>query len=68
MQVMAKQDDLGKLSTPPSNIAHQQRKQKLALRKNECLKMENESAIEEKDKKNFSSEKWSKVIKMPVKG
>ncbi|KAM9582436.1 ankyrin repeat domain-containing protein 26 [Guaruba guarouba] len=68
MQVMTNQDDLDKLNTPPSNTADQQRKQKLALRKNECLKMENESALEEKDKKNFSSEKRSKLIKMPMKG
>lgn len=65
---MAKQDDLDNLNTPPSSTADQQRKQKLTLRKNECLKMENESAIEEEDKKNFSSEKRSKLIKMPMKG
>ncbi|XP_061229009.1 ankyrin repeat domain-containing protein 26-like [Neopsephotus bourkii] len=68
MQVMAKQDDPDKLNTPPCNTADQQRKQKLAVRKNECLKTENESAIEEKDKKNFSPEKRSKLSKMPMKG
>ncbi|XP_033918932.1 ankyrin repeat domain-containing protein 26 isoform X2 [Melopsittacus undulatus] len=68
MKVMTKQDDPDKSYTPPSNTADQQRQQKLTLRKNECLKMENESAIEEKDKKNFSSEKRSKLIKMPMKG
>ncbi|XP_065516429.1 ankyrin repeat domain-containing protein 36C-like isoform X2 [Lathamus discolor] len=67
-EVMAKQDDPDKSNTPPSNTADQQRKQTLTLRKNECLKMENESTIEEKDRNNFSPEKRSKLIKMPMKG
>lgn len=68
VQVMAKQDDPDKSNTPPSNTVDQQRKQTLTLRKNECLKMENESTIEEKDRNNFSPEKRSKLIKMPMKG
>ncbi|KAM6420901.1 ankyrin repeat domain-containing protein 26 isoform 8-T8 [Pluvialis apricaria] len=67
-QAVAKQEDLDKLNTPPGSITDQQMKQKLTLRKNDCLKMENENTIEEKDKKNFSSEERSKLIKMPMKG
>lgn len=65
---MAKQEDLDKLNTPPGNITDQQMKQKLTLKKDDCLKMENENTIEEEDKKNFSSEERSKLIKMPMKG
>ncbi|XP_055649053.1 ankyrin repeat domain-containing protein 26-like [Falco peregrinus] len=43
-------------------------KQKITVRKNDCLKMENENMIEEKDKKIFSSGESSKLIKMPMKG
>ena len=43
-------------------------KQKITVRKNDCLKMENENTIEEKDKKSFSSGEHSKLIKMPMKG
>ncbi|XP_055649488.1 uncharacterized protein LOC129783557 [Falco peregrinus] len=42
-------------------------KQKITVRKNDCLKMENENTIEEKDKKSFSSGGSSKLIKMPMK-
>ncbi|XP_075003173.1 ankyrin repeat domain-containing protein 26 isoform X3 [Calonectris borealis] len=63
-----KQEDLDKLNTPASNVTNQQMKQKLTLRKNDCLKMENENTMEKKDKNNFSSEERSKLIKMPMKG
>ncbi|KAM9293509.1 ankyrin repeat domain-containing protein 26 isoform 2-T2 [Morus bassanus] len=67
-QEVAKQEDLDKLNTPAGNITNQQMKQKLSLRKNDSLKMENENTIEEEDKKNFLSEERSKSIKMPMKG
>ncbi|GAB0207375.1 ankyrin repeat domain-containing protein 36A-like, partial [Grus japonensis] len=75
-QEVAKQEDLDKFNTPPGNVTNQQMKQKLTLRKNDCLKMENENTIEEKDKKNLeekdkkncSPEERSKLIKMPMKG
>ena len=60
---MAKQECVDKLN----NITNRQMKQKITVRKNDCLKMENENTIEEKGKKNFSSEESSKLIKMPVK-
>ncbi|XP_075285162.1 ankyrin repeat domain-containing protein 26 isoform X7 [Opisthocomus hoazin] len=68
MQVVGKQEDLDELNTLPDNVTNQQMKQKVALRKNDCLKMENENTIEEKDKKNFSSEERSTLTEMPVKG
>ncbi|XP_076186457.1 ankyrin repeat domain-containing protein 26 isoform X7 [Aptenodytes patagonicus] len=68
MQVVAKQEDLDKLNTLADNVTNQQMKQQITLRKNDSLKMENENTIEEKDKKNFSSEERSKLIKMPMKG
>ncbi|XP_010121240.1 PREDICTED: ankyrin repeat domain-containing protein 26-like, partial [Chlamydotis macqueenii] len=67
-QAAAKQEDLDKLNAPPDNVTDQQMKQKLTLRKNDCLKTENENTIEEKDKKNLSSEERSPLIKMPMKG
>ncbi|XP_009464674.1 PREDICTED: kinesin-related protein 4-like, partial [Nipponia nippon] len=67
MQAVAEQEDLDKLNTPAGSVTNQQMKQKLTLRKNDCLKMEKENTIEEKDKKNFASEKRSKLIKMPMK-
>ncbi|XP_075349478.1 ankyrin repeat domain-containing protein 26 isoform X3 [Mycteria americana] len=67
-EAVAKQEDLAKLNTPAGNVTNQQMKQKLTLRKNDCLKMESENIIEEKDKKNFSSQERSKLIKMPMKG
>ncbi|XP_074915310.1 ankyrin repeat domain-containing protein 26 isoform X7 [Buteo buteo] len=67
-QAVAKQEDLDKLNTPTGIVTDQHVKQKLTLRKNDCLKMENENTIEEKDKKNFSSEERSKLIKLPMKG
>ncbi|XP_050179732.1 ankyrin repeat domain-containing protein 26 isoform X2 [Myiozetetes cayanensis] len=68
MQKVAKQEDVAKLSTPPDNITSKEMKEKLTLRKNDCLKMENEDSTEEKDKKNFSAEERSKLIKRPLKG
>ncbi|XP_064512136.1 ankyrin repeat domain-containing protein 26 isoform X10 [Pseudopipra pipra] len=68
MQKVAKQEDVAELSTPPGNITNKEMKEKLTLRKNDCLKMENENSTEEKDKKNFSPEERSKLIKMPLKG
>ncbi|XP_017673349.1 PREDICTED: ankyrin repeat domain-containing protein 26 isoform X7 [Lepidothrix coronata] len=68
MQKVAKQEDVAELSTPPGNITNREMKEKLTLRKNDCLKMENENSTEEKDKKNFSPEERSKLIKMPLKG
>ncbi|XP_075283988.1 ankyrin repeat domain-containing protein 26-like isoform X6 [Opisthocomus hoazin] len=66
--VVGKQEDLDELNTLPDNVTNQQMKQKVALRKNDCLKMENENTIEEEDKKNFSSEERSTLTEMPVKG
>ncbi|KAM6320946.1 ankyrin repeat domain-containing protein 26 [Aegotheles albertisi] len=68
MQVVAKQEDLGKLNTPSSSVTNQEIKQNLTLRMSDCLKMENENIIEEKDKNYFSSEERSKLITMPMKG
>ncbi|XP_066847127.1 ankyrin repeat domain-containing protein 26 isoform X10 [Anser cygnoides] len=67
MQAVEKQEDLGKLNTPAGNAINQQMKQKLNLRKNECLKTEDEKIIEEKHKKDFSFEETSKVNEMPIK-
>lgn len=68
MQAVAKQEDPDKLNTPAGNFTNQQVKQKLTLRKSDCLKTEHENTIEEKDRKNFSSEETSKLNKMPMKG
>ncbi|KAJ7426966.1 ankyrin repeat domain-containing protein 26 [Willisornis vidua] len=68
MQKVAEQEDVDKLSTPPGNITNQQMKEKLSLRKNDCLKMEDENSTEEQDKTNFSPEERSKLIEMPMKG
>ncbi|XP_032544563.1 ankyrin repeat domain-containing protein 26 isoform X10 [Chiroxiphia lanceolata] len=68
MQKVAKQEDVAELSTPPGNITNKEMKEKLTLRKNDCLKMENENSTEETDQKNFSPEERSKLIKMPLKG
>lgn len=65
--MVAKQEDLGKLSTPQENITNQQMKQNLTPKKNDSLKMEDENAVEEKDK-NFSSEHRSKSVKTSMKG
>ncbi|XP_037230735.1 ankyrin repeat domain-containing protein 26 isoform X15 [Falco rusticolus] len=67
VQAVAKQECLGKLNIPSDNITNRQMKQKITVRKNDCLKMENENTLEEKDKKSFSSEESSKLIKMPMK-
>ena len=64
MQAVAKQECVDKLN----NITNRQMKQKITVRKNDGLKMENENTIEEKDKKSFSSGESSKLIKMPMKG
>ncbi|XP_035177676.1 ankyrin repeat domain-containing protein 26-like isoform X7 [Oxyura jamaicensis] len=66
-QAVEKQEDLDKLNTPAGNAINQQMKQKLNLRKNECMKTEDEKIIEEKHKKDFSSEETSKVNEMPIK-
>lgn len=63
---MEKQEDLDKLNASAGN-ANQQMKQKLNLRKNECLKTEDDKIIEEKHKKDFSSEETSNVNEMPIK-
>lgn len=65
---MAKQEDLDKLNTPTGIVTDQHMKEKLTLRKNDCLTMENENTREEKDEQNFSSEERSKLIKLPMKG
>uniref|UniRef100_A0A8C0FKL1 Ankyrin repeat domain-containing protein 26 n=1 Tax=Bubo bubo TaxID=30461 RepID=A0A8C0FKL1_BUBBB len=67
-QVVAKQEDLDKLHTPAGNVTDQQIKQKVTLKKNDHLEVENENTIEEKDKKNFLSEERSTLIKLPMKG
>lgn len=64
---MAKEENVDKLNTPPGNINNQQMKEKLTLRKNNSLKMEDKSTTEEKVNKNFSPEERSEIIKMPVK-
>ena len=66
MQAVAKQECLGKLNIPSHNITNRQMKRKITVRKNDCLKMENENTIEEKDKKNFLSGESSKLIEMPM--
>ncbi|XP_069707034.1 ankyrin repeat domain-containing protein 26 [Phaenicophaeus curvirostris] len=67
-QDVTKQEDLDKLITPPGNITNEQMKQELSLRNNDGSEMENKNIIEEKDKKNFSSEERPRLIKMPMKG
>ncbi|OPJ68717.1 ankyrin repeat domain-containing protein 26 isoform C [Patagioenas fasciata monilis] len=67
-EVMANQEDLDKLNTPPGNITDEQMKQKVTLRKKDSSKIETGNTAEVKDEKNFSSEKRLKCIKMPMKG
>ncbi|XP_056195449.1 ankyrin repeat domain-containing protein 26-like isoform X2 [Falco biarmicus] len=67
VQAVAKQECLDKLNIPSGNVTDRQMKQKITLRKNDYLKMENENTIEEKGEKNFSSDESSKLIKMPMK-
>ncbi|XP_038009623.1 ankyrin repeat domain-containing protein 26-like isoform X1 [Motacilla alba alba] len=55
MQTVAKEENVDKLNTPPGNITNQQTKEKLSLRKNDSLKMQDENTTEEKVK-NFSPE------------
>ncbi|RLW06533.1 hypothetical protein DV515_00004401 [Chloebia gouldiae] len=55
-QTVAKEENVDKLNTPPGNINNQQMKEKLTLRKNDSLKMEDENTTEEKVNKNFSPE------------
>lgn len=64
---MAKEENVDKLNTPPANIANQQMKEKLTLKKNDSLKMEHENTTEEEVNKNFSPEERSEIIKMPMK-
>ncbi|CAN8210866.1 unnamed protein product [Coccothraustes coccothraustes] len=66
-QTMAKEENVDKLNTPPGDITNQQMKEKLTLRKNDSLKMEDENTTEEKVNKNFSPEERSEIIKMPMK-
>ncbi|XP_030113081.4 ankyrin repeat domain-containing protein 26 isoform X5 [Taeniopygia guttata] len=54
--VVAKEENVDKLNTPPGSINNQQMKEKLTLRKNDSLKMEDENTTEEKVNKNFSPE------------
>ncbi|XP_005040049.1 PREDICTED: ankyrin repeat domain-containing protein 26-like [Ficedula albicollis] len=56
MPTVAKEENVDKLNTPPGSITNQQMKEKLILRKNDCLKMEDENTTEEKIIKNFSPE------------
>ncbi|XP_025953121.2 ankyrin repeat domain-containing protein 26 isoform X4 [Dromaius novaehollandiae] len=65
-QTVAKQD-LGQLNILPGNATNQQMKQKLPLKKSDCLRTENEEMEEEKHKKVFLSKKRSKLIEMPLK-
>ncbi|XP_063998132.1 ankyrin repeat domain-containing protein 26 isoform X5 [Pogoniulus pusillus] len=67
-QELPKQEDLNKLDTPSGNITNQQVMQKLTVRNNDHLKMENENTMAEKGKKCLSSEERSTLIKMPTKG
>uniref|UniRef100_A0A8C3RAL2 Ankyrin repeat domain-containing protein 26 n=1 Tax=Cyanoderma ruficeps TaxID=181631 RepID=A0A8C3RAL2_9PASS len=55
-QTVAKEENVDKLNTPPGNSTNQKMKEKLTLRKNDCLKMEDENTTEEKVNKNFSPE------------
>ncbi|XP_054136269.1 ankyrin repeat domain-containing protein 26-like isoform X2 [Melozone crissalis] len=55
-QTVAKEENVDKLNTPPANITNQQMKEKLTLKKNDSLKMEDENTTEEKANKNFSPE------------
>lgn len=66
-QTVAKEEIVDILNTPPANITTQQMKEKLTLRKNDCLKMEDENTTEEIVNKNFSPEERSVIIKMPMK-
>ncbi|XP_068788624.1 ankyrin repeat domain-containing protein 26 isoform X4 [Struthio camelus] len=67
-QAVAKQDDLGKLNILAGNVTNQQMKQRLPLKKTDCLRTESEEMIEEeKHKKAFSCKKRSKLIEMPSK-
>ncbi|XP_059328175.1 ankyrin repeat domain-containing protein 26-like isoform X1 [Ammospiza nelsoni] len=55
-QTVGKEENVDKLNTPPANITNQQMKEKLTLKKNDSLKMEDENTTEEKANKNFSPE------------
>ncbi|XP_032914605.1 ankyrin repeat domain-containing protein 26-like isoform X3 [Catharus ustulatus] len=54
MQTVAKEENVDKLNVPPGSITNQQMTEKLTLRENDCLKMEDENTTEEKVIKNFS--------------
>ncbi|XP_063252814.1 ankyrin repeat domain-containing protein 26 isoform X5 [Prinia subflava] len=58
-QTVAKEENVDTLNTPPGNITNQKMKEKLTLRKSDCLKMEDENTTEEKVNKNFSPEESS---------
>ncbi|XP_021409173.2 ankyrin repeat domain-containing protein 26 isoform X7 [Lonchura striata] len=55
-QTVTKEENVDKLNTSPGNINNQQMTEKLTLRKNDSLKMEDENTTEEKANKNFSPE------------
>ncbi|XP_064558771.1 ankyrin repeat domain-containing protein 26-like isoform X7 [Zonotrichia leucophrys gambelii] len=55
-QTVAKEENVDKLNTLPANVTNQQMKEKLTLKKNDSLKMEDENTTEEKANKNFSPE------------
>ncbi|XP_062439358.1 ankyrin repeat domain-containing protein 26 [Rhea pennata] len=65
-EMVANQEDLGKLNILPGNVTSQQMKQRLPLKNSDYLRTENEE-MEEKHKKVFSSKKRSKLIEMPLK-
>ncbi|XP_014748563.1 PREDICTED: ankyrin repeat domain-containing protein 26 isoform X4 [Sturnus vulgaris] len=55
-QTVAEEENADKLNTSQGSITNQQMKEKLTLRQNDCLKMEDENTTEEKVIKNFSPE------------
>ncbi|XP_030912767.1 ankyrin repeat domain-containing protein 26-like [Geospiza fortis] len=55
-QTVAKEENADKLNTPPANITNQQMREKLTLKKNDSLKMEDENTTEENVNKKFSPE------------
>ncbi|KAM7055656.1 ankyrin repeat domain-containing protein 26 isoform 4-T4 [Acridotheres tristis] len=55
-QTVAEEENVDKLNTSQGSITNQQMKEKLTLRQNDCLKMEDENTTEEKVIKNFSPE------------
>ncbi|KAF4792703.1 hypothetical protein TURU_119244 [Turdus rufiventris] len=62
MQTVAKEENVDKLNVPPGSITNQQMTEKLTLRENDCLKMEDENTTEEKVIKNFSPDERSEIF------